>query len=76
MSDDRPTSPMKAIRTHCVECMGGSTHGPKECSNPECSLYPFRLGSNPFRKKRELTEEQIEAARERAAKAREARQNA
>ena len=34
----------------------------------DCELYPFRLGHNPFRTKRELTEEQRKAAAERLAK--------
>jgi len=43
----------------------------KNCTARDCPLYPFRLGRNPFRTKREMTEEQRTAAVERLAKARE-----
>ena len=41
-------SPVKAIRAHCVECMGGSCHDVRDCSSPGCHLYPFRMGTNIF----------------------------
>jgi hypothetical protein len=58
------TSPAKAIRQMCVECMGGhdgyigwkdevvppySPYGLiADCTAPRCPLYPFRFGKNPF----------------------------
>jgi len=33
-----------AIRAFCVECMGGSLPDVKDCTSPNCPLYPFRLG--------------------------------
>ncbi len=44
-------TPNKAIHYHCVECMGWSSHEVKDCSDPHCPLYPFRLGTNPSRKR-------------------------
>ncbi|MBT3509308.1 MAG: hypothetical protein HN472_07165 [Nitrospina sp.] len=47
-------SPVKAIREMCTECMGGRGTGQNyskliaECSSPDCSLYDFRFGKNPF----------------------------
>ena len=47
-------SPVKAIREHCIECMGGRGTKQKysklidECSAPDCALYEFRLGVNPY----------------------------
>lgn len=45
-------NPVKAIREHCIECMGGRKNGAKilvdECSAPECALHDFRFGKNPF----------------------------
>ena len=41
-------SPLKAIRLHCIECVGGD--GWKEvvlCPCPECKLWPFRFGRGP-----------------------------
>ncbi len=46
-------TPNKAIRYHCVECMGWSTHEVKGCTDHHCPLYPFRLGTNPSRKRRQ-----------------------
>lgn len=37
-----------AIRSHCVECMGGLVQSIKGCTSMGCSLYPFRMGENPF----------------------------
>jgi hypothetical protein len=56
-------NPVKAIREHCIECMGGRGIGQntskliEECGSPECALFEFRFGKNPYTKKRELSEE-------------------
>ena len=63
-------SPLKAIKLHCIDCSGGSYNEAKLCPAEDCDLHPFRLGKNPFRKKRELTEEQRSAAAERLKNAR------
>lgn len=63
-------SPLKAIHAFCVECMGGSVQEIKYCNSRNCPLFQFRFGKNPFIK-REMTEEQKEAAKVRLAKARE-----
>ena len=42
-------TPNKAIRYHCVECMGWSAREVKMCPDPHCPLYPFRMGTNPSR---------------------------
>jgi hypothetical protein len=55
-------SPLKAIRKHCEECIG-SILEIKNCTSPNCKLYPFRSGKNPFRKKKEYTEEELEELR-------------
>lgn len=64
------TNPVKAIRAFCLECVGGSSYEVKDCTAKDCALYPFRFGKNPYRTKRELTEEQKTAAVERFAIAR------
>lgn len=63
-------SPLKAIHAFCAECMGGSVYEVKYCNSHGCKLFPFRLGKNPYIK-REMTEEQKEAAKARLADARE-----
>ncbi len=58
-----PIKPVAAIRQGCIRCMGGSENGRKplkrirECSDKDCPLHPFRMGKNPF-DKRKLTEAQ------------------
>jgi hypothetical protein len=48
---ERITNPISAIRSHCVECMGGQVHEIQRCTSPECSLFPFRMGKNTLHKK-------------------------
>ena len=67
----RKMTPCKAIRLKCLDCSGGSSNEVKLCVIPDCPLYPFRFGKNPYRKKRELTEEEKAVLRERMKKARE-----
>jgi len=38
------SSPLKAIRAMCLECVGYVTEEVKACTAPDCPLYPFRLG--------------------------------
>ena len=63
-------SPVKAIHAFCIECMGGSAYEIKYCNSQNCPLFQFRFGKNPYIK-REMTDEQKEAAKDRLAKARE-----
>ena len=48
-------SPVKAIREHCIECMGrreneGYMQHIKNCGSSDCALFDFRLGNNPHHK--------------------------
>ena len=69
------TNPVKAILEFCLDCCGGSRSEVKDCTSLKCALYPFRFGKNPYRAKREITEEQREAARVRLAEARQKKGN-
>ncbi len=60
-------TPLKAIRAKCLDCCCGFANEVKLCTSEKCPLHPFRFGKNPFRVKREMTEEQREAARARLA---------
>ena len=64
MKMDKITSPLKAIRCFCIECMGGQVREVKDCTAPNCPLYAFRMGKNPYRS-RELTDEERQAIAER-----------
>jgi hypothetical protein len=55
------TTPLKAIREKCIDCSGWSLKEVSLCCMPECSLYPYRFGKSPFRKKRDLSQEEREA---------------
>ena len=61
-------SPIKAIRKHCLECVGFSAPEVKNCTSPLCALFPFRFGYDPGRR-----ESMTDAQRERRAEM--ARQN-
>ena len=52
------TNPVKAIREKCLDCMCGNSNEVKICPCEDCSLHPFRFGRNPYRQKREYTEEE------------------
>lgn len=68
-------NPVKAVREFCLACCGDSPSAVKECTSINCALYPFRLGKNPFRAKREMTDDQREAAKTRLAEARKQRKD-
>ena len=67
-------TPLKAIRAKCLDCCCGSAYEVKNCVIHDCELYPFRLGSNPFRT-RSMTDEQKQAAAERLKSARMAKKS-
>ena len=63
-------SPAKAIREMCIECMGGRENEGylkfiENCSSPECALFEFRFGNNPYHIQN-LTVEQRQERGERA----------
>ena len=46
-------SPLKAIREFCIECVGGRENEGhlkfiENCSSPECAVFDFRFGNNPY----------------------------
>ena len=52
------TNPVKAIRAKCLDCCCGSTAEVTNCTAIHCALFPFRFGKNPYRQRREMTEEE------------------
>lgn len=60
------TNPLKLIKLHCkYNCCAGLEKEWKECNNMSCPLWIMRLGKNPNRKKRTITEAQKEELKER-----------
>ena len=66
-------NPLKAIRERCLDCCCGSAPEVRKCTAFACPAWAFRMGVNPFRQKRTLSEDRRRAAAERFAKLREAR---
>lgn len=67
--EKKPMTPGKAIRAKCLDCMCGSAKEVRLCPEGKCALFPFRFGKNPHRK-REYTDDEKAAMRERLWKAR------
>ena len=58
-------SPLKAIRAHCIQCVG-TWKEVENCGGEDtCPLFDFRFGKNPYRIKKVLTEEEKFAIAER-----------
>lgn len=58
MENMKVRNPVKAIRAKCLDCCCGQNKEVALCSKSCCPLHPFRFGKNPFRAKREYTDEQ------------------
>ena len=54
----RAQNPLKAIREKCLDCCCGNAAEVRKYVADDCALWPFRMGTNPFRKKRELSPRQ------------------
>lgn len=61
-------SPLVAIRDKCLDCCCYDKNEVKLCTAKNCPLWEFRLGKNPYRKRKEMSEEQKAAASERLRK--------
>lgn len=56
---------LRVIRQKCTDCCGGVRAEVDRCTVTKCALHPYRMGRNPFRAKRVLTDEQRAAMAER-----------
>ena len=54
-------NPLKAVRQYCLDCSGDSPSEVKDCVITDCPLYQFRMGTNPTRKPRVLSDKSREA---------------
>jgi len=58
-------SPILAVvRAKCLDCCGGQSDEVRKCISIRCALWPYRMGSNPFRTVN-LTDEERERRRAR-----------
>ena len=51
----RAQNPLKAIREKCLDCCCGNAAEVRKCVADDCALWPYRMQTNPFRKKRKLS---------------------
>ena len=58
-------TPIKAIRAKCLDCCCGNSSEVKLCSIEHCALWPYQTGHDPYRARREYTDEEREELRER-----------
>lgn len=72
MTTNEIRNPVKAIRAFCLGCSGDSPAEVKNCPVEKCPLFPFRMGKNPYRQRREMSEEEKRVLADRL---REARKN-
>ena len=64
----RAQNPLKAIRDKCLDCCCGNAAEVRKCVSVDCPSWPFRMGTNSFRKKRDLSSAEKQARVERLAK--------
>ena len=71
MTDPAQSSnPLKAIRAKCLDCVCYQPALVAECHIVTCALHPFRMGKNPLRKHRVMSDEQRRVLAERLSTAR------
>jgi hypothetical protein len=51
----RAQNPLRAIREKCLDCCCANAAEVRKCVAVDCALWPFRMGTNPFRKKCKLS---------------------
>jgi hypothetical protein len=66
-------SPLRALRERCLDCCVFQPAEVRKCVSIDCPSWPFRMGTNPFRAKRVLSDEQRAEASERLSRARASR---
>jgi hypothetical protein len=67
---------LRVIRAKCLDCVGGEQESEiRKCIAVACPNWPYRMGENPFRAAREMTEEQRAVLGERLARSRAAKEN-
>src|SRR5215831_18606846 len=57
-----PMSPLPALRARCLDCCGEQEKEVALCTAVKCPSWPFRMGTNPWRKP--PSEARREAARQ------------
>lgn len=42
----------KVFRAKCLDCCGGESGEVRKCQSKDCDLWPYRMGTNPFTKRK------------------------
>ena len=53
-------TPIKSIRTKCLDCCCGSPQEVRLCPSQNCALWPYRMGKRPSTLLRGEVEEKVE----------------
>jgi hypothetical protein len=48
-----------AIRAKCIDCSGGNAAEARRCAMLDCPLWPFRMGTDPFREPKSEEQRQL-----------------
>ena len=64
---------LTVLRAKCLDCVAQQESEVRKCVLVTCPNWPYRMGANPFRAARELTDEQREKSAAALARARAAR---
>lgn len=43
---------LKTIRRNCILCMGNQPSLVEGCTSPDCELFPYRMGKDPWKKRK------------------------
>jgi hypothetical protein len=46
----KPISPLQALQARCLDCCAGQVNEVALCPVVECPAWPFRMGTNPWRR--------------------------
>lgn len=47
MTKTKSLTPIRAIRTKCLQCTCGQIAEIRQCNISDCALYPYRMGHRP-----------------------------
>lgn len=50
--EEKRLTPIKAIRAKCLDCCCWQKSEVKLCPVQDCALYPYRMGHNPYIKRK------------------------
>jgi hypothetical protein len=54
----KPMAVLDALRARCLDCCAGSADEVRKCVSVECPAWPFRMGWNPWRERRQLSDDE------------------